>query len=814
MFINILKMVFRSLLKDRFYVFLNLVGLAVSFGCFLIIFLYIRNELTFDQHITDHDRIYRLVTESQIGGRQTGQARTGRMVGPLLAQNYPQFDDYVRLVPVGGVGTLVMNGETSRMWESDAMLRADNKVFELFSLDVLAGNSETALTEPRSIAISRSVAEFYFGDSNPIGQSLGIQIGSNAYTVVLVFTDLPGNTSHHFDMLVSNDGQIMEAGAENYFETGIALTNSYTFFKLPADLDPGDFDAIAADFYQRFIDAGARQFFSDENVQINYQLQSLESIHLSPALEGDVPKGNPVMLYALAAVAIFVLGNACINYMNLSTAMYAKRAREVGVRRTLGAEKKHLVGQFLTEGVLLSLLALLLGISITEILLATVLEGIIPGTDLSIFTSNSAILYLELGMIGVIIGLVSGCYPAFYFSSVNPVEVFRPVITVSGRNINVRNILIGLQMLVSVSVIAGALIMYQQVSYMKNRPLGFDKENKLVVRINFFPGTEGYRPLMTELSRHPGIHQVTMTDQVPGTPAYDNVLTMQDDQGEEINMIVDSYIVDESYLQVFNIPLMAGRNFAPGNRSTEDVSVFPWLVNETLVRRMGWKDPVGQQILLPGGVVGEVMGVVEDFNYVSLHEEVRPLLMDYFYDDWRWQRYLVMDIDPTEIAGIITYVEEVMNSVSPETPFMYEFLDESLDTLYFTEQQQMLLAMSGSLVCIIIAVLGMTGLTSLTIDQKSKEIGIRRILGASTVRILTVMFRGIFAITIAATIFASVLVLYSLTIWLQGFAYRISINPMVFISAAALVLGVSVLIIAMQSFHISRERPAKALRYE
>jgi putative ABC transport system permease protein len=377
--------------------------------------------------------------------------------------------------------------------------------------------------------------------------------------------------------------------------------------------------------------------------------------------------------------------------------------------------------------------------------------------------------------------------------------MFRPVVKLSNFGINLRSILIGLQMLVSISVIASALIMYQQVSFMKNRPPGFERENKLIVWVNTIANGSDYRAVMTELSRHPDIYNVTMADQIPGTPAVGELATILNDQGEEINVLVDTYSVDENYLDTFSIPLVNGRNFSPGNRSTEDTSLFPYLVNESLVKQMGWADPIGKEIDTPLALVsGEVIGVFTDYNFSSLHEEIRPQLIYFFYDDWRWQRYLVMDVDSNNIQAILGYVERSLTMIMPETPFDYSFLDEILDGLYANEQNQTQLTLAGSGVSILVAILGLFGLTAFTIDQKTKEIGIRRVLGASVTRILAVMFKGIIVLIIVAAIVASVLVFYALNIWLEGFAYRISISPMIFVIAMLSVLVVSVLTVAIQ----------------
>jgi len=814
--INLLRVPFRNLYKDGLYSILNLAGLAISFSCFLIIFLYLNSELSYDRHFQDHDRIYRLTSEWDIAGNRTRHARVGTQIGPLLAQDYAQFEDFGRLSPFSGNGMLVINNNVSVFWDiEEGFYGADNSIIDIFNLDVLSGNSETALTEPRSIAISESLAKVHFGDEDPVGQTLGIQSSANTYTVVLVFADLPRNTSHRFNMLFSNNQLTLSPPPEMYFELGIASPFSHTFFRLSAEYDPGNFHEISGEFFNRHVNERAQQVYSGQSPRLELQLQPLSAIHLSPALESDVPKGSPVTLYALFGIVVFILGVASINYMNLSTARFAKRAKEIGVRRTLGAGRRAVVGQFLIEGVWFSLLALLIGIVIAEVLFSTAIDRTLLGHDLSVFMGNDTSLLILLVLVGIAIGLISGAYPAFYFSVVKPVNLFRPIVKISGFGINLRSIFIGLQMLVSIGVIAGAMIMYQQVSFMKNRPLGFEKENKLVVKVNVIANGTDYRTVMTELSRHPDIFRVTMADEIPGTPAYGESVLMQDDNGQEINIFVETYNVDENYLETLSIPLVNGRSFPPGNRSLENSSIRPYLVNESLVNQMGWADPIGKEIVTPtDGTKGEVVGVFADYNFSSLHDDIRPQVIGFFYDNWRWQRYLVIDINPNKIQDILGYVETSLATLMPETPFDYSFLDETLNGLYADEQNQTLLALVGSVVCIVIAMLGLFGLIAFTIDQKTKEIGIRRVLGGSVARILAAMFKGIFALIIVAAIVASVMVFYALNIWLEGFAYRISINPMTFAVAMILVLMVSALTVAIQSIKVARDNPANSLRYK
>lgn len=815
-YLGYLKLAFRNLRRDRLYSFLNLAGLAFSFSCFLVIFLYLKNELSYDQHFEDSSRIYRLDSELELTGNRTRSARIGSQIAPLLAQDYTQFEEFARLDPFEGKGMLFISDNERMLWDQmSTIYGADNSVFDFFDLTATSGNVETALTEPRSIALSESMARILFGDEDPIGKSLGVQFSSNVYTVVLVFADLPRNTSHWFNVLFSHSTLTYPPDPDNFFEQGIINPVSHTFFRFPAESDPASYSNILTDFSSRYVMEGVQRAYSGQNPRMDFHLLPLENIYLSEALEGDVPKGNPIVLTALTVVAVFILGTASINYMNLSTARFARRAKEMGVRRTLGASRESLAVQILLEGVLFSLLALMLGIGLSEALLIGPLDQILLGQNLSIFSSDSGTLLIQSLLIASTLGLISGAYPALYFSSIQAVDIFRPVVRVSRLGINLRALFIGLQMLVTISVVGAALVMFQQVNYMKNRPLGFEKDNKLVVWVNTIATGSDYRSVITELVRHPGIKNVSMADEIPGSPVYGESLSMRNDQGENVSIYAETHSVDENYLNTFAIPLVAGRDFPVGNRSTADVELQPYLVNEALVSQMGWENPIGRQLTIPAfDINGEVIGVFADYNFSSLHQQVRPQFVRFFYDDFRWQRYLVMDIDPGDIQNILTHVEEQVAALMPYTPFEYAFLDETLDGQYAREESNTQLILIGSAVCIFISILGLFGLTAYTIDQKTKEIGIRRVLGASVIRILATLFKGLLTVTIFAGIVSSVLILYAMNLWLEGFAYRISISPITVFSAISSALAVVVVTVGIQSARVSRNEPAKALRTE
>ena len=814
MFWNIVKAVLANLYRHRLQTVINLFGLSISFCCFLLLFLYLKNELTVDQHFTNHGQIYRVVSAVDVGTQHTVNAKTGSLVAPLLAQDYEQFTNYVRFYPsleVGGI-TMVLHTKDKALEWGEGVYNADNSVFDVFDHEIVEGDPATALVQPRSLAISERLAELLFGEESAVGQTIGMNAPFNSFTVKLVFADLPDNTSLQYDLLVSETSPGISDNAQDNYDRGILNLNYYTYFLLPAQYGPDDFNAVADSFFNRHVNTWAQQMFPGQSAKLTLALQPLDAIYFDPPFQEDIPKGNRFVVMALVVVAFFILAVASVNYMTLTTAGFSQRVHELAVRRTLGAQTHTLVLQFLAEGVMFALLALLIGASLTELLLSTALDEVYLGMSGSLFDSG---LLWQVLLIAIVVGLASGAYPAYYFSSVRPLDIFRPFLRVSKVGFSMRSVLVGLQMLVSISVITSAMIMYQQLDYLNSRPLGFDKDNKLDINVNFTRNSNDFRPMMAQLRSHPGVHNVTMTDVLQGAIPYSQPFVVESATGEEMLSQVFSYNVDENYLDTFGISLLEGRDFPAMARSSTEVDRSPVLVNETLVRVAGWANPIGQLIKLPAyDREVEVIGVIGDFHFMSLYEEIAPFALDFFYDDYRWQRHLILDFDPAQLPAVLAHAEAVMRDFSPSEPFQYSFLADTLERLYSEERRQMQLVMAGAVACILISLLGVFGMTAFTLDNAAREIAIRRVLGGTMARIITAKFSGLFALIMLAAIGAASVVFYTLGIWLQQFAYRAPLDPALLLYATLLVSILTGLTIALYAARLARSRPVLALRYE
>lgn len=816
MLANILKITLRNLYGEKVYSFVNIVGLAVAFCCFLLIFLHIRHQLSFDRHFDQHQNIYRLNTEVTVNGAQRTIARTSPLVAPLLGQDYPQFENYVRFRPSteNNDPTLFLRDGRSFFWHN--VYNADNSVFQIFNHTILHGDPATALTEPRSLAISESFAKAYFGDENPVGKTVGVQLPDNEYTVTLVFADLPDNSSLKYDVLIHYNQLASPESEEALFER-LVFFDDYTYLRLPEGYDSSAITRISEDFFERYSAEGARRMFPGQAARMDYSLQPLDEIYLKTGIEEDVPSGNVVYLQALGLVGFFIMFIAAMNYINLATARSEKRAKEAGMRRTLGARRHWLVFQFLAEAVTFAFLSLIFALALVELVLSLDFAESFLGRGIELSFLTDASLLLQLAAIAFLLGILAGSYPGLYYSSQPLATAFKSAgLSATGGKGLLRGTLVGVQMLLTVAVIAATFLMVAQMDYLKNRPLGFDKENKIFFRtIMRVDSNDRFRTFVDELRRQPGVLSAAMTDVIPGMPAYAIQAVLENAEIREDSLQVNWNVVDENFLATLDLELMGGRNFSYVHTPSSEVSSRSYIVNETLVRQMGWEAALGKEIKYPpNGTTGRVIGVVEDFNFADLHEAVGPLVLEPYYPNYRWGRYIILSLSSANQSATLARVEEVFRKFMPTSPFEYRWLDQSLDALYATEEKQAQLVGVFSGICVLIAILGLAALAAYTVERRTREIGIRKAYGASSLRIITMLFTPIFGLVLIASVVASGLAWLAVDRWLEGFAYRIGIDPMAFASASSIVLLTAFLTLVAQATRIAHAKPADSLRFE
>lgn len=810
MFKNHLLTTFRSFRRDWVYALINISGLALGVACFVLLGLYLESELTYDHHVPNNENIYRVVVELENDRRRDHVAQTSRFMAPLLVQDFPAVREYVRFFGAAPSGRLILRKDDVQFYWSDAYL-ADPNVFKVFGHQLIHGDPETALENPLSIAISETVANQYFGNENPVGETLSTDTA--AYTISAVFKDLPDNSHLRYDILLSY--KRLDAFFANVdIRQALWGLSDFTYVVMQDGYNPESFGGISSDFWDKYLAERGAQL----NASMRHYLEPLADIHLESVTEGDRPRGNLFYIYTFSAIAVFVLLVACINYMNLATARSIKRSKEVGMRKILGANHGQLVTQFLGESLVFALISLLIALIFLHVILTYTPIDALLGSSISFNLIDRPFLLLPLIGLVLLVGTISGLYPAFYLAAIKPIAALRGSNKGTGNNGGLlRHALVFVQFAISVGVIACTLLMAIQMNYLQTKPLGYDKEDVVIISLVGADLLERVAFIKGDLKKNPGIKAVTMTPNIPGEVIFTNLASVDMEDGSQSSQTVRVMGGDADYLDVMGLQLIQGRPFDPASEN-EQIAY----VNETLVKKMGWQNPLGKHIN-NGNFNNRVVGVVRDFHYQSLHMAVEPLYIFFNFVDFEGmnalnravvQTYLYIKIDGEDTAGTLTFLEERFGEYDPRHPFEYRFLDDVLEQQYASERRQMQLIGLFAAVCILISCLGLFGLSAFTTVQRTKEIGIRKILGASTPRIIAILFKDIVWLIVGASVVASVASYYVISNWLAGFAYKEDIDIVVFLLAAAFCMAIAFLTVTLQSFKAASTNPAVALRYE
>ncbi|HZF32157.1 MAG TPA: ABC transporter permease, partial [Gammaproteobacteria bacterium] len=681
MFWNAFKSTLRALYRDKLYASINLTGLTLAVACCTVLGLYLRSELTYDRHHVLHERIYRVVNELTRNNGSVRLVLTSPMLGPMLSEENGDVRGYVRFRPMGEL--LVRSGDRAFYWNSAYL--ADRNVFEVFTHRILAGDPSTALAEPLSAAISRTAAHRYFGAADPIGQELILPDGAQ-WTVKLVFEDLPENTHLKYDLLFSYGGRFANPEGEQQRRQALFGLSDFTYLLMPENYDVRAFDAVSKTFFDKHV--------ADNPFGATWKswLQPLADIHLRSDIPGDLPTGNPDYLYGFAAVAIFVLVVACINYINLATARAMRRAKEVGMRKVLGATKTSLVLHFLTESVVLAVVALAIGVAVTQIALAAAPIDDLLGKPLALDLAAEPRLLLVLVGGALLVGVTSGLYPAFYLTSILPASALVGGVRARRQTVGLRQLLVLVQFTITVAVIAATLLMAAQLRFVAGRSLGFHKENRVVVTLRGVDTFSQLPAIENELANNDRVLGVTASESMMGQSFRTNVSQIESNTGSMDETTLSHMAVEDNFLAVMGMELVAGRGFST-DFGTDEAGAF--VVNETLVAQRGWTDPIGKRIQIRQRQ-GRVVGVVKDFNFASLHQPVTPFVMYPFNDDFRsvppdaralQTRLLVLNIADVDVERTLDFIRATVARFDSAHPFAYQFVDDSLDRLYLSEQR-------------------------------------------------------------------------------------------------------------------------------
>ncbi|HMB73130.1 MAG TPA: ABC transporter permease, partial [Gammaproteobacteria bacterium] len=626
-----LKIAWRSVHREKLYALINIVGLGLAIACTIVLTLYLESELTYDQHNELHERIYRVDNEFVISGSEDRFAVTSAVLGGMLVEAYPEVQDYVRFRPSaqGDAATILIRHEDdSYYWEN--VYFADDNVFDVFTHEIVYGDPVTALVEPGSVAVSETFAQRYFGDANPIGETITTDSGQ-PNTITLVFRDLPDNTHMKYDALFSYNANFLRT-PQNTTQRRQALmgVSDYTYLLMPEGYDTQDFNTLIDDFYQR----NMAPTLGAANGSWRAWLEPLSGVHLNADVGYDHPTGNRYYIYGFAAVGIFILVVATINYVNLATARATRRARSVGIRKILGVSRWSLIFQFIGEALLFSLIAAVVGVVIVELVLTlTPLEMLID-KDLHLDLIGQPELAAAILGFALVLGIAAGLYPAIYLSSWAPLSALVGENRATRGNVLFRQILVFAQFAISISVIAATLLMSAQMRFIQNKSLGFSDENRLFITVRSVGLIEQLPAIISDIETDSRILGATTTSVMMGQVFPVNILAFETNGGDMEPTTLAHMPVGENFLDVLDMELIDGRDFS--QRLLTDVGASV-IVNEALVRRMGWDDPLGKRAVVPGGggaTQGRVVGVVSDFNFQSLRTSVAPMAMYRFNDNF------------------------------------------------------------------------------------------------------------------------------------------------------------------------------------
>lgn len=793
---NLLRIAASNFKKDIWYSVLNILGLTIGITFSLFLIFYIRDELSFDRYNKKADRIFRIVSYIQERDKNTNWTITQAPLAATLKKDYPEVEESARFL--SKERTLFRNGDNN--FYETGVYYADSSVFKIFTYPFLQGDPGTALTEPNSIVISKSEADKYFGENKPvIGKTL--RSVYNIYKVTGVMKDVPKNSHLRFDMLISwvTLPKNYNGGNDNW-----GSFNNFTYVLLKPGTSAEAFNKKLVPMYEKYM----APLFAQFNVKMHYGIQPVTEIHLHSKLENEPEEvGSMSYIWIFSAVAFFMLLIACINYMNLTTARSARRAREIGIRKVLGSNKKQLVFQFLTESVLTALAAVILGFLFVLLLLPSF--NSMSGKAFTWHTLFRPFNIFLLLTIGLLTGLVGGSYPAFYLSSFKPVSVLKGGLSKASGNINLRRTLVVLQFSTSMVMLICTWIIYAQLSYVRNKDVGFNKNQVMTITVNTGEDERGKINAMDNDFRSiAGVKNVGTGNNYPSSPNLNlNLFRVQSDSGY-VDKAVNCYSIDENFLPVLNIPIVKGRNF-----ETLGDTLHSIVVNQAMVKHFGWKEPIGMRVKFPGDTSGnylEVIGVVKDFNQKSLYNPIEPLLFFFAPNG----NMIQLKMNTSDLTTTIAKVGNTWKKYFPNLPFEYKFLDEDFNSQYAADQKRGKIFAAFSILTIIITCLGLLGLTAFTTQQKQKEISIRRVMGASISQIVSLITVNYLWLALIAASIAFPVAYYFMSKWLKVFPYNDGISVVPFIISAIVIVFTSVLTVMFHSAKAALAKPANNLRTE
>ncbi len=804
MFKSYLKVAFRNAWRHKGYSLINILGLSIGMTLCLLILLYVQNEMSYDAFHSKADRIYRIARVEDHNDDLVPYMRIGPGTTEYLKTDFPELiEDTTRIMPTGEVWTKFGD----KLFREDRFYVVDSSILEVFSFDFISGEGEGALKGPNALVLNRSTAEKYFGGTDVVGELVTVDIpGAPLLEITAVVEDLPDNSHFHPDGMVSLP-TIRNEQNSRFFDQDLNSNQSWCYVLLKEGRPRDEFERRLPDFRDKNLDANLKQKIK------SFYLQPLRDIHLrsssDPFTEIEPENtGNILYLYVFSVIAVLVLLVACINFMNLATARSARRAHEVGLRKVVGAHKKQLIRQFMGESLFISVAALPAALSLSHLLIPAF--NSLSGKGLGIEYLENPVVIPALLLIVLLVGFIAGSYPAFFLSSFLPVNVLKGKIHTGRSGGRLRKVLVVAQFAVSVGFMLGILVIVRQLNFMRSGDLGFSTENVVVVNC-LIPEQAQQRMskmevLKNEFRRHPGIEDVALASGAPSEIrgiVYGRTEAMSQDDAKMMVQVA----VDYEYLRTLKIDLMEGRDFSR-TFSTDLRTGF--IVNEAVVRELGLENPVGRTMIL-NNVTGTIIGVMDSIHWEPKRRVIFPMV--FVVDPPRFTK-MVVRIRSDDVSEALAFMEEKWKQSITTRPFQYEFLEDMIDNLYRSEGRLSRVVLYFTALSIFIACLGLFGLASFTAEQKTKEIGIRKVMGASVTGVVILLSKQFGKLILIANLIGWPLAYISLRRWLENFHYRISIGIDAFVLSAAAVLVIAFASIAYQSIKAALTDPAAAIRYE
>ncbi len=802
------KIAFRNLWKNKGFSAINIIGLAVGLATCLLMLFYVTDELSYDKFNEKADRIYRVDGDIKFGGNHFVLAVAPDPMGPVLKNDFPQVEQYVRFRGYGGL--LVKKGNQNIA--EDRVIYADSTLFDVFTLPMIQGDPKTALKDPKSIVITESTAEKYFHSADAVGKNLIINDTSN-FKVTGVIKDIPRQSHFNFDFFVSmstTDESRQNTWVSNNFNTYIVLKKGTDPKKLSAQF-PALVDKYVGPQVKQLMNINMDEFAKSGNFD-TYNLTPLTSIHLhsNKAAELGV-NGNIEFVYIFSFIAALILLIACVNFMNLSTARSSNRAKEVGVRKVLGSLRKYLIAQFLTESILISFIALVLAVIIASLMLPYFNQ--LSGKQLDLHVFSNPWLFPTLIGLMLVVGIVAGSYPAFFLSAFNPVEVLKGKLAKGFKSNWLRSGLVVFQFFISIALIIGTIVIYNQLQYIRSKHLGYSRDQVLIIK-NSYPLGKSATTFKDEVLQISGVQKATMTGFLPTSDKRTDSPLFPDatlDQKHAVSSQI--WTVDENYIPALDMSMAKGRNFSKEFK-TDSTGV---ILNEAAAKLLDFAEPINKTLYYMRNlqdnkdlIAYHIVGIVKNFNFNSLREEVTPLALVYGEQNGS----IAFKINTTNIPGLISQIENKWKAMAAGQPFNYSFMNDDFNNTYKSEQQTGKIFISFAILAIFIACLGLFGLVTYAAEQRTKEIGIRKVLGADVSSIVNLLSKDFLKLIIIAAFIAFPVSWWAMHTWLEHFAYRVSITWWVFVISGGMALLIALITVSFQAIKAAVANPVESLRTE